>query len=136
MADAISDLLESQKGRRLTIKLRTGKIVTGVLRDFDVHMSMKLDSAREVPTDSAKDGRTAEKGGGEEEGKEAVASDTTSAITTTERDLGSVLLRGDNILMISIPDDDDDGNSNNDDRDSGDAGSESSDASATGSTAG
>lgn len=132
MADAISDLLESQKGRRLTIKLRTGKVVTGVLRDFDVHMSMKLDSAREVPTDAVKDGRTAEKGGGEEEGKETVDSGT--AITAA-RDLGSVLLRGDNILVISIPDDDDDDN-DDDDRDSGDAGSESSDASATGSNAG
>ncbi len=78
LADEISALLESRKGKPLMIKLRSGKVVNGILRDFDIHMTMKLDSISEVSAD----------------GKE-------------RDELDTVLLRGDNIVMISIPDDDD-----------------------------
>lgn len=78
LADEISALLEGRKGKPLMIKLRSGKVVNGILRDFDIHMTMKLDSIREVSAD----------------GKE-------------RDELDTVLLRGDNIVMISIPDDDD-----------------------------
>ena len=78
LADEISALLESRKGKPLTIKLRSGKVVSGILRDFDIHMTMRLDSISEVSAD----------------GKE-------------RDELDTVLLRGDNIVMISIPDDSD-----------------------------
>jgi len=78
LADEISALLEGRKGKPLMIKLRSGKVVNGILRDFDIHMTMKLDSISEVSAD----------------GKE-------------RDELDTVLLRGDNIVMISIPDDDD-----------------------------
>lgn len=78
LADEISALLEGRKGKSLMIKLRSGKVVNGILRDFDIHMTMKLDSISEVSAD----------------GKE-------------RDELDTVLLRGDNIVIISIPDDDD-----------------------------
>lgn len=58
------------------IKLRSGTVVNGILRDFDVHMTMKLDSANRV-----------------------------SAGSDRCDEIGSVLLRGDNILTVSILDD-------------------------------
>ena len=76
MPDDISSLLERQKSRQIMIKLRSGTVVHGILRDFDIHMTMKLDSANQVSTGSDK-----------------------------RDEIGSVLLRGDNILMISILDD-------------------------------
>ncbi len=82
MTDDISALLDSRRGTALRIRLRSGKTVTGILRDFDIHMTMKLDSAVE-----------------EEPAAEGLPGDA-------QREIGSVLLRGDNILMISIPDED------------------------------
>ena len=93
LADEISALLEGRKGKPLMIKLRSGKVVNGILRDFDIHMTMKLDSISEVSAD----------------GKE-------------RDELDTVLLRGDNIVMISIPDDDDAAESTGPE-DSGDTGS-------------
>ncbi len=61
------------------IKLRNGNVVRGVLRDFDIHMTMKLDSVSQTLQDGS------------------VVSDK----------LDSVLLRGDNILMVSILDSED-----------------------------
>ena len=89
-------MLDLQKNKQIEVKLRSGKIVTGVLRDFDVHMTMKMDSAKE-----------SSKGAGDGAEEE-------------EEDLGSVLLRGDNILTISIPDDAD-GDDDDDDDDDDDA---------------
>ena len=79
MTDDITALLESQKDHRLMIKLRNGNVVRGVLRDFDIHMTMKLDSVSQTLQDGS------------------VVSDK----------LDSVLLRGDNILMVSILDSED-----------------------------
>lgn len=92
MADEISNLLESRKGLPLKIKLRSGKIVTGILQDFDIHMTMNLESAVE----------------------EYATVDESGKKHTHKEEIGTVLLRGDNILTISIPDeehrcDDDDG---------------------------
>lgn len=79
LPDDISTLLESQKGHKIMIKLRNGNVITGILRDFDIHMTMKLDSASQTS----------------EDGK-------------THDEIGSMLLRGDNILLVSILDSDDD----------------------------
>ena len=86
-AEDITTLLNKQKGKPLMIKLRSGKIVRGVLRDFDVHMTMELDSVTETPAP----------------GDTAAADDAAPA---DGKPIDSVLLRGDNILMVSIPDDD------------------------------
>ena len=114
MPDDIPDLLESQKGNRITIKLRSGKIVSGVLRDFDVHMTMKLESAEEYVG-----GLTGTTSNNDDDTTTTALSDNTDNTSQASRThIGSVLLRGDNILLISIPDDgddddDDDTSSNN-----------------------
>ncbi len=73
MPDDISNLLNSRKNKQIMIKLRSDKVLTGTLKDFDVHMTLRLDNAVDV--------------------------------SDNRKDLGSVLLRGDNILIISIPED-------------------------------
>lgn len=66
-------VLDESLGKVVLIKLKGGKVIRGVLQGFDQHMNLSLDSAEEV----------------QEEGK------------TTP--LGTLIVRGDNIIMISPP---------------------------------
>ena len=74
MADEISTLMNNSKSKEVSLRLRNNKTVSGILKDFDIHMNLTLDNAQEIT-----------------EGESVK--------------LGTILLRGDNILSISLPTD-------------------------------
>lgn len=74
MADEISTLMNNNKSKEISLRLRNNKTVSGILKDFDIHMNLTLDNAQEIT-----------------EGESVK--------------LGTILLRGDNILSISLPTD-------------------------------
>lgn len=74
MADEISTLMSNSKNKNLLLRLRNNKTVTGNLLDFDVHMNLSLDDAKDITDEKP-------------------------------QNLGKILLRGDNILAISLPED-------------------------------
>ncbi len=65
--------LDRSLGKVVLIKLKGGKIIRGSLQGFDQHMNLSLENAEEVT----------------EEG--------------TSTTLGTLIVRGDNIIMISPP---------------------------------
>lgn len=71
MADEISTLMSNSKNKTILLRLRSNKTITGSLLDFDVHMNLTLDDAKDV--------------------------------SEKPQNLGKILLRGDNILAISLP---------------------------------
>ena len=75
LADEISTLMAAHMDKTVTLRLRNTTTVQGVLKDFDIHMNLTLDDARDI-------------------------SDGNSPVQ-----FGKILLRGDNILAISLPDD-------------------------------
>ena len=72
-ADMAIKVLETSLGKVVLIKLKGGKVIRGSLQGFDQHMNLSLENAEEVS----------------EDGK------STS--------LGTLIVRGDNIIMISPP---------------------------------
>jgi small nuclear ribonucleoprotein len=67
--------LETSMGKVVLIKLKGGKVIRGNLQGFDQHMNLALEKAEEV----AEDGQS--------------------------KMLGTLIVRGDNIIMISPPPD-------------------------------
>ena len=67
--------LEGSVGKGVLIKLKGGKVIRGTLQGFDQHMNLSLENAEEVDLD----------------GKSS--------------SLGTLIVRGDNIIMISPPPD-------------------------------
>lgn len=65
--------LETSMGKVVLIKLKGGKVIRGNLQGFDQHMNLSLEKAEEV----AEDGQS--------------------------NSLGTLIVRGDNIIMISPP---------------------------------
>jgi small nuclear ribonucleoprotein len=65
--------LETSMGKVVLIKLKGGKVIRGSLQGFDQHMNLSLEKAEEV----AEDGKS--------------------------NSLGTLIVRGDNIIMISPP---------------------------------
>jgi small nuclear ribonucleoprotein len=65
--------LETSMGKVVLIKLKGGKVIRGSLQGFDQHMNLALERAEEV----AEDGNSTS--------------------------LGTLIVRGDNIVMISPP---------------------------------
>ena len=72
MADEISTLMSSRKGKVVLLRLRNDTTLQGVLQDFDIHMNLTLENAEDI---------TEEK----------------------HEQLGKILLRGDNLLAVSLP---------------------------------
>tara|TARA_B100001105_G_C22337164_1_gene419545 strand:+ start:199 stop:429 length:231 start_codon:yes stop_codon:yes gene_type:complete len=72
MADEISTLMMKNKNKRVLLRLRNTHTVTGILKDFDIHMNLTLEDTEETA-----DGKTEK--------------------------VGKILLRGDNLLLISLP---------------------------------
>ena len=66
-------VLDESVGKVVLIKLKGGKVIRGNLQGFDQHMNLSLENAEEV----AEDG--------------------------TSTSLGTLIVRGDNIVMISPP---------------------------------
>lgn len=73
MADEISTSMANSRDKVVLLRLRNNRTIQGTLKDFDIHMNLTLDGAKDIT------------------GEEPVA-------------IGTVLLRGDNILSISLPD--------------------------------
>ena len=82
MADEISTLMTNSKGRTVLLRLRNSRTIQGRLKDFDIHMNLTLDGAEDITAAAGGDSGTA------------------------PESLGNILLRGDNILAISLPDGD------------------------------
>jgi small nuclear ribonucleoprotein len=72
-ADMAIRVLETSLGKVVLIKLKGGKVIRGALQGFDQHMNLSLEKAEEV----APDGKSSS--------------------------LGTLIVRGDNIIMISPP---------------------------------
>ncbi len=65
--------LDESVGKIVLIKLKGGKVIRGTLQGFDQHMNLSLDAAEEVQEDGS------------------------------PQALGTLIVRGDNIIMISPP---------------------------------
>jgi len=74
MADEITALMNTSKGKVVLLRLRNTRTVQGTLIDFDIHMNLTLENAEDISEDKTEN-------------------------------LGKILLRGDNILAISLPED-------------------------------
>ncbi len=72
-SDMAIKVLDQSVGKVVLIKLKGSKVIRGVLQGFDQHMNLSLESAEEIG----------------EDGKSNV--------------LGTLIVRGDNIIMISPP---------------------------------
>jgi small nuclear ribonucleoprotein len=66
-------ILDESVGKVVLIKLKGGKVIRGNLQGFDMHMNLLLDSSEEV----GDDGNTSS--------------------------LGTIVVRGDNVIIISPP---------------------------------
>ena len=66
-------ILEKSLGKNVLIRLRGGKSIRGQLKGFDQHLNLVLEKAEDV-------------------------TDTNSVV-----DLGLIIVRGDNVVMISPP---------------------------------
>ena len=73
MADEISTIMGNHQNKMVSLRLRNGSTLQGVLIDFDIHMNLTLRDAEDVSDDE------------------------------NHVKLGKILLRGDNILSISLP---------------------------------
>lgn len=71
--DMAVKVLDESLGKIVLIKLKGGKVIRGTLQGFDQHMNLVLESSEEVM----------------EDGKSA--------------SLGTIVVRGDNVVIISPP---------------------------------
>jgi len=72
MSYEISTLMNNNKDKIVTIRLRNTKTIQGILKEFDIHMNMTLKDAEDVSDEKPEK-------------------------------LGTILIRGDNILTVSMP---------------------------------
>ena len=66
-------VLDESINKNVLIKLKVGKTITGTLQGFDQHMNLLLDQSEEIPSEG------------------------------DSKSLGSIVVRGDNVVMISPP---------------------------------
>ena len=66
-------VLDESINKKVLIKLKGGKTITGMLQGFDHHMTLLLDQSEEIPSEG------------------------------DSKSLGSIVVRGDNVVMISPP---------------------------------
>ena len=66
-------VLDESINKNVLIKLKGGKTLTGTLQGFDQHMNLLLDQSEEIPSEG------------------------------DSKSLGSIVVRGDNVVMISPP---------------------------------
>jgi small nuclear ribonucleoprotein len=66
-------VLDESLGKSVIIKLKGGKVIRGSLQGFDQHMNLLLEGSVELLSDN------------------------------TSNDLGTIVVRGDNVVMISPP---------------------------------
>ena len=66
-------VLDESINKNVLIKLKGGRTITGLLQGFDQHMNLLLDQSEEIPSEGE------------------------------SKSLGSIVVRGDNVVMISPP---------------------------------
>ena len=66
-------VLDESINKKVLIKLKGNKTITGMLQGFDQHMNLLLDQSEEIPSEG------------------------------DSKSLGSIVVRGDNVVMISPP---------------------------------
>ena len=66
-------VLDESINKKVLIKLKGVKTITGMLQGFDQHMNLLLDQSEEIPSEG------------------------------DSKSLGSIVVRGDNVVMISPP---------------------------------
>ena len=66
-------VLDESINKNVLIKLKGAKTITGTLQGFDQHMNLLLDQSEEIPSEG------------------------------DSKSLGSIVVRGDNVVMISPP---------------------------------
>ena len=66
-------VLDETNNKKVLSKLKGGKTITGMLQGFDQHMNLLLDQSEEIPSEG------------------------------DSKSLGSIVVRGDNVVMISPP---------------------------------
>ena len=66
-------VLDESINKKVLIKLKAAKTITGMLQGFDQHMNLLLDQSEEIPSEG------------------------------DSKSLGSIVVRGDNVVMISPP---------------------------------
>ena len=71
--DMAVKVLDESINKKVLIKLKGGKTLTGTLQGFDQHMNLLLDQSEEIPSEG------------------------------DSKSLGSIVVRGDNVVMISPP---------------------------------
>ena len=71
--DMAVKVLDESINKNVLIKLKGGKTITGTLQGFDQHMNLLLDQSEEIPSEG------------------------------DAKSLGSIVVRGDNVVMISPP---------------------------------
>ena len=71
--DMAVKVLDESINKNVLIKLKGGKTITGLLQGFDQHMNLLLDQSEEIPAEGE------------------------------SKRLGSIVVRGDNVVMISPP---------------------------------
>jgi small nuclear ribonucleoprotein len=71
LSEAATKLLSETLGKTVLIKLRGDKNIRGKLRSFDIHLNIVLDDAEEIRDDG------------------------------TSKKLGTVVIRGENVVLIS-----------------------------------
>ena len=71
--DMAVKVLEESINKVVLIKLKGGKTIRGSLQGFDQHMNLLLDSSEEIPSEG------------------------------DSKSLGTIVVRGDNVVMISPP---------------------------------
>ena len=71
--DMAGKVLDESMKKNVLIKLKGGKTITGLLQGFDQHMNLLLDQSEEIPSEGE------------------------------SKSLGSIVVRGDNVVMISPP---------------------------------
>ncbi len=74
MAYEISTLMNNTKEKVVLIRLRNTKTIQGILREFDIHMNLTLEDAEDISDEKHE----------------------------KHEKLGIILIRGDNILSVSM----------------------------------
>ncbi len=75
MAFEISTLMSNSKDKVVLLRMRNSKTIQGTLKEFDIHMNMTLEDAEDISDEKPE----------------------------KPEKHGKILIRGDNIISVSIP---------------------------------